>query len=296
MEHTGFPSEETLAAFIDGRLDDETRRRVVEHMANCTECYETFLGATEWGREGGVWESSATNLRTRRTWTVRIACVGAAAALVIIVGQPLHQWYESRFANGRIALVAVANRFPYRSIASRLTGGFEYRRLHVTRGMNDDEPDREGEITKIYAIAARNATDASSVRELHAFGAAELLLGRADAAADALEQAIMHETGRSRVVDAVISSHNTLLLTDLGAAYYQRFQLVGDPGDLLKSLQASQKALELGRTPEAAWNRALALEARRQTADAQRAWRDYLTLDKTSSWAREAVTHLHNLR
>src|ERR1044072_7367909 len=47
MEHSGFPSDETLAAFIDGRLDDVTRRRVVEHMTTCDECYAVYLAATE---------------------------------------------------------------------------------------------------------------------------------------------------------------------------------------------------------------------------------------------------------
>jgi anti-sigma factor RsiW len=35
MEHSAFPSDETLAAFIDGRLDEETRKRVVAHVADC---------------------------------------------------------------------------------------------------------------------------------------------------------------------------------------------------------------------------------------------------------------------
>ena len=47
MEHTGFPSDETLAAFIDGRLDAETRANVIAHMTTCSECYSVFLSATE---------------------------------------------------------------------------------------------------------------------------------------------------------------------------------------------------------------------------------------------------------
>ena len=45
MEHTGFPSDETLAAFLDGRLDPETRRRVIEHMTTCDECYSVVAAA-----------------------------------------------------------------------------------------------------------------------------------------------------------------------------------------------------------------------------------------------------------
>ena len=49
-EHSPFPTDETLAAYIDGRLDEETRKRVVEHMAECPECFEVVMA----GRESGT--------------------------------------------------------------------------------------------------------------------------------------------------------------------------------------------------------------------------------------------------
>ena len=33
------PSEETLAAFIDGRLDSRARRHVIAHIAICPDCH-----------------------------------------------------------------------------------------------------------------------------------------------------------------------------------------------------------------------------------------------------------------
>ena len=49
--------------------------------------------------------------------------------------------------------------------------------------------------------------------------------------------------------------------------------------------RAAERAWSLRHTPETAWNRAVAL-------DTPEAWRDYLALDETSDWAREAQAHL----
>src|SRR5438309_4047082 len=73
MEHAGFPSDETLAAFIDGRVDADTRGRVVEHLASCAECYSVFIGATEMPAA----TADLSNVRPFR----RIRYVAAAAAL-----------------------------------------------------------------------------------------------------------------------------------------------------------------------------------------------------------------------
>src|SRR5207248_11133377 len=124
MEHTGFPSEETLAAFIDGRLEDETRRRVVEHMAGCTECYETFLGATEWGREANVVPFERRS-RKRAVVASVFATFGIAAALVIVILGPIRQWRRERMSGGGMAsLAAVARALLSSPIQGRLTGGF----------------------------------------------------------------------------------------------------------------------------------------------------------------------------
>ncbi len=34
---------ETLAAFIDGRLREDSRRSVVDHLAQCEDCYELMV-------------------------------------------------------------------------------------------------------------------------------------------------------------------------------------------------------------------------------------------------------------
>src|SRR3954468_22189947 len=76
MEHTGFPSEETLAAFIDGRLDAETRAKVIAHMTTCSECYSVFLSATEVPSRAAARDA----WRPRRAW-IAVATATAAAGI-----------------------------------------------------------------------------------------------------------------------------------------------------------------------------------------------------------------------
>jgi hypothetical protein len=60
------PSEETNAAFLDGRLDEEARRQVVEHLADCGECRDMAVAVDEF-RNSAARQGPETNmLRTRR--------------------------------------------------------------------------------------------------------------------------------------------------------------------------------------------------------------------------------------
>src|SRR5213592_2494759 len=96
MEHSGFPSDETLAAFIDGKLDPETRTRVVEHMAQCPECYETFLGAGVWGRTRHESEKTARNSK-RRIWYAMPVAIAAALATALFITPVREGLIEYRF-------------------------------------------------------------------------------------------------------------------------------------------------------------------------------------------------------
>lgn len=43
----GYLPDELLAAFIDGSLDEDARLRVLDHLAECDECYDLFLAVKE---------------------------------------------------------------------------------------------------------------------------------------------------------------------------------------------------------------------------------------------------------
>src|SRR3954454_17183095 len=107
MEHTGFPSDETLAAFIDGRLDPETRGKVIAHMTTCSECYSVFVNATEMTAAAAAPESSRRS--SRAGWlSVAVAATAAMMAVVFLV-TPVRDHILPR---GDAGMVALANAAP----------------------------------------------------------------------------------------------------------------------------------------------------------------------------------------
>src|SRR5689334_1950252 len=89
MEHTGFPSDETLAAFIDGRLDEETRERVVEHLGKCSECQDVWLQAVDCNHHVNMVPTLVSSRLRRHSWF--IAASLAAAIVVLITVSPVRQ-------------------------------------------------------------------------------------------------------------------------------------------------------------------------------------------------------------
>jgi putative zinc finger protein len=90
---TPHPENATLAAFLDGKLAGAERQRVVEHLADCTECYEVFVGTARFLEEegkGGVLPWPGTRRpwwRRRRGLTAAAAGVAAIALLVQAQGR-----------------------------------------------------------------------------------------------------------------------------------------------------------------------------------------------------------------
>lgn len=89
--------------------------------------------------------------------------------------------------------------------------------------------------------------------------------------------------------EVAANPHDARAWSDLAAAYLVRAERTDDPRDLLRALEAADRATsEDGRLSEARFNRALALERLSLNPEAMAAWQDYLDLDKTSGWAGEA--------
>jgi CHAT domain-containing protein len=301
MEHTGFPSEETLAAFIDGRLDDETRRRVVEHMANCTECYETFLGATEWGREGASSNSHSERRSVRQIWFAALpAAVAAALAVVFLIpsarDRVTEYWYEHRTGLG--GLVAVANQLRTRPVEARLSGRFEYRPFEVTRGEdnNSEDVDHLRLSTAALNVAVR-ATNKRSPEELHAHGVAALLIHKYDDAVNDLGACVQIETGAHDVVSAIPRSRDAAALIDLSAALYSRAVRTRNKGELALAFEAASQAADVApKAAEAHFQMALALERLNMVEEARVEWNRYLQLDSDSQWAAEVRSRIADLK
>ncbi|HTG31314.1 MAG TPA: CHAT domain-containing protein [Thermoanaerobaculia bacterium] len=99
-----------------------------------------------------------------------------------------------------------------------------------------------------------------------------------------LEEAIRH-----RPRDATLYS-------DLAAARIVLAGTLGEPYELVRSLDASERALSLAPGLAAAWfNRALALEKLFLANQARAAWQRYREIDSASPWSREAEEHVRSL-
>ena len=84
-----WPSDEDLAAYIDGNLDQAESKRIVEHLASCEDCYAVYIGAVRFKLE--TEPAPADNVvpfpsqeRRRRDW--RVPALVAASVLVAAVG------------------------------------------------------------------------------------------------------------------------------------------------------------------------------------------------------------------
>src|SRR4051794_6363378 len=165
MEHTGFPSDETLAAFIDGRLDAETRAKVIAHMTTCGECYSVFLSATEMPPHAvprDAW-------RPRRAWMAVATATAAAGIACMFLVTPIRDFVLHR-ENGMEALVKAAP--AQRTITGRISG-FPYQSLApVMRGANVDPLQNPSNALLLTAAAGvqRSVAARRTAANLHASG------------------------------------------------------------------------------------------------------------------------------
>lgn len=80
------PELEELAAFLDGTLPEEDRARVMEHLADCEECYEIFAGAASFQKDSRA-DSVVPFPSPVRRWLP----LAAAALLAVAVGVPVYR-------------------------------------------------------------------------------------------------------------------------------------------------------------------------------------------------------------
>lgn len=287
-EHSPFPSDQTLAAFIDGKLDERTRERVLEHMTRCAECRDVVLDTSELKAEGVLPADSEIRLpapvvpirRKREAW----AGLAAAAAVAVVV---LLVWPRDPIT--KLARVAPPERYN----EGRLVG-FKYAKPAPNmRGEEKEEPATKPEylpFDEAYIDVEKKAADHPSAHTLHAKGDGLLVLGKPDEALKAFGRALQYETHQSDIGAAVQASKDWRLLSDLAAAYIAS-------GRYAEALTAAERAWRLSKSPEAAWNRAMAahqwFEHRNQAIGY---WHDYLQIDSDSQWASEAREKLQALQ
>lgn len=134
--------------------------------------------------------------------------------------------------------------------------------------------------------AAREGMRAEPKRGLPDYAVYQLLAGRTSGAIASLELAAADPADPDTAVVA---------LTDLSAAYLARFEADGDPLDLLRSIQASERGLALApEEPSLLFNRAQALTRLGTRTLARAAWVELR--DQESDWTAEAVSQLRQLQ
>jgi tetratricopeptide (TPR) repeat protein len=270
-EHSPSFSDETLAAYVDGRLDEATRKRVVEHVADCAECLEVV----QVNQEMSVAAPAAQVIQWPRNLIVPLAAAAVIGAVVMLT--PVRDMVLPHDDLGALAKVAP----PKRWFEGRLTR-FPYQEFHRERGGVND-PNKSDIDTESLALqiaageAQKHAMDHPNARTLHAEGVAYLALHDAKHAVETLQQA------------RDLSPNDPQVLSDLAAAYIetQQYEL---------ALDSANRAYSMAKKAEIAWNRAMAAQRAGRLNEAIAAWNDYLKIGDSPQWIQEAQGRLADAR
>ena len=215
----------------------------------------------------------------------RNRCFAAALGVVCIVGLVADRSSVFRLRNARPEVSELARAIgSYRTIEPRLTGGFIFGplrgQIRSSAVRQDVSPDVRIAIAQIEKRAARS----TSAADWAALGTSYLVTGDLEKGVEFLEAAVASEAPDAR------------WLSDLAAGYLALAEQRRRPDLVPRALSAADRACRLdGRLAEAAFNRALALEAVHLTDQATTAWLQYRRLDPDSAWSDEALAHLSKL-
>jgi hypothetical protein len=278
MTMTNCPTDETVAAFLDGRLHPEARAEVVEHIANCPDCYA--LVSAGWDYQAMEQKELAPVVKGRfGSWGMG-AVAAVAASAIIVFALPVTQ-NAIKFRSRRSELVDAQNSAKERPVEGRLSG-FGYQPFKTYRGTGDTGDDDLSKYTVPAAAEDLKALRARTARQWQAQSAAHLLLGERKEAIEAIEKA------------AAASPTDPSILNDRIVMYLA--QIGWDSAAAPRALEAAQRAWQIAQTPEIAFNRALAFKANERRNEAIAAWQEYLKLDASSSWAEDAKQNLQRLQ
>ena len=271
------PAAEDLGRFIDGMLDSTSRAAIVEHLADCDECRITVVDVTAFGEE------LAPPYRVNGRWAA------IAAAIAIMVGGAF-------IVNARrdplAPVIEASTHLNSRLVDARLSGFPHVAPKQRNRGSS-------GEIDSAAYVLEGKAADVLSrrgddPRMQHAKGVALLLRTQAELADHAADDGELAKKERDDLVadrDRAIAllreaanraSDKPGYRSDLAAALIAK----GDAKSLDLAVAACKQALGIDRySRDALFNLALAL---RDPDKAKAAYQNYLAVDSTSGWAKEA--------
>jgi len=287
-EHGPFPSDETLAAFIDGRLDEEARRRVMDHLIGCEECYAVFAASSD------VKRGDAPPVPIARRGAATWGAIAAAAALLagVLLFTPLRDFVVPQSPMAKIAAAAPNHRIFHGRLSEIAFRPFE---LAERSKRDDDDADADADTLRLKKVEADfmlTARKDPTAANLHALGVSQLLLGKWNASIRTLERAVEADARVSDVSLAVQRSKSVPLISDLAAAYEARFYERKDGTDAAAALNAASRAFELQRSPVTLWNLATALQDQGLRAESAARWRDFLRISDDPGATAEAKKRL----
>jgi tetratricopeptide (TPR) repeat protein len=286
------PATEELARFIEGTLEDPARAGVVDHIADCDDCRITVVDVTAFG------ELEVKPLRVAGPrWWVGTA---AAAAVAITIGGAFFV-HERRLNERRdllAPLIKESTDLASRLVDARLSGFPHVARKKIPRGSSGDVDQNSYALqAEAEKLLQRSGDDPGTQ---HAKGVAGLLLAQARLA-DLTED---NDETRQERKDLVAERKKAVTLLESAAtrasnnAAYQADLAVGliATREAAKALDACNRALQIEpRNAEAIFNRAQALELLDRIPEAIAEYRHYLTVDGSSTWAKEVRERIHQL-
>jgi tetratricopeptide (TPR) repeat protein len=271
--NTSCPTDETLAQFASGNIDDSTRNNVLAHIETCSQCMAAVLSANAYLEE----ERSA-----RRGWAESRWWMSAVAAAIVIavISFPLIRGHNDPVAR-LVALAPVSGR----QVEPRLSGGFAWAPYHGPMRATNAATDTAGlKLGGAAGDAIERAQRDHSQEAQRAAAVALVLIDRPTDAINRLQTIAAQSPGDARAWN------------DLAAARYAAATQLRRPLLLPEALAAADRALTADpHSAEALFNRALILEHMSRTADARKAWLRYLETDNASPWASEARAHVREL-
>lgn len=293
VSSTSHPSDETLAAFVDGRVDAETRKLVIEHIATCDDCRADWQAISEFAEAEETSSNAMNVVFPRGRWYGLIA-----AAAAITMGFVLWPFVET-WRNRDALQEAIASR-EERPTLARLSGEHEHRSVVPTlRNGEQEEPSFDPRFAEIYRAA--DAIDRATARRRNAenlrqYANAYLLQDKWREALQLIDEALLRDTGASNVPQAIARSDNAPLLNDVAAIYYAHAtRRSADDAELKIARDAAHRAWMLSQARESLWNYAAALEALEMKDEARKAWTEYRQIDPNSKWSEEAKGRLAEL-
>jgi CHAT domain-containing protein len=303
------PEIEELMNLAAGLAEPDTARKLLEHSSACDHCgpvlktaLEDFTGASSSDEERllASLASSSPGGQSQLAERLSTSVTGGQSIEGRTTGRKFWTWrwgFASAGVAGLVAAILLLAFFRRELPIDRLLGdayaesaNLEIQipgaRRHVAgarSGGGKSLVERPALATAISEITKELVRHPDNPKWLEAKGRAQLLAGDPDGAIESF----------TRVQE--ITPDFPFLLTDFGAAYYERGKN-GTNADAAKSIHYFTLAREKDRNDHVAlFNRALAFEKAQMFGDARQDWEEYLKSFPKSEWASEVRDKLRKL-